>query len=207
MRTSLAVLVALALPRLAAADNHCELTATGDATATISVDAATTQQGKLTAATDYWMSEAQLRGALAQLAGLGGKLSKPEQARKVDDAMKRDPRFMLLSITCLADGGGVILSAARGSKYADLPFAPQTYAIAPSLEAKPGELTAMVHLVVDGKRESFAVKRPGKLVLTQFDGTGIAGSFTLEADARGAAPRHVSLTGQFHYACSGEACK
>lgn len=203
-------LLALALigPRLAAADpNHCEIAVTGDATAAIKADAADTHQGKLTAGTDYWMSEAQLRGALAVVEGIGSKLSKPEQARKVDEAMKKDPRFMVLIINCLTDEGGVIITAAQGSKYASVPHKPASYAIVPSSKAKPGEFTAMVHLKPDGKREHYSVTAPGKLELSQFDGKAIAGTFTFQADARGKAPKHATFTGSFHFACAGEGCK
>jgi hypothetical protein len=208
MRHSLvAFALALVGPRLAAADaNHCEITVTGDATAAIKADSADTRRGKLTAGTDYWMSEAQLRSALTTVAAMG-KLSKPDQARKVDEAMQRDPRFMLLIINCLTDDGGVIITAAPGTRYASVPFQSASYAIAPSGKSRPGDFTAMVHLKPDGKREPYAVSEPGKLVLSQFDGQAIAGTFTFKADSRGKTRKQATFAGSFHFACSGQACK
>ena len=191
----------------AAESNHCELTATGDSSLAIKADAPGGQQGKLTASTDYWLSDAQLRAALGALEGIGAKLGKDDKQRKVDEAMKKDPRFMLLLINCLSDEGGVVFSASSGSKYADIPLKPASYAIAPGVGARPGQVTAMFHLSPGGKRESYAIKEPGKLVLTQFDRKGIAGSFAFKAEGRGKDAKHVEVTGKFAYACSGEACQ
>jgi len=207
MRPHPVAIALLLAARLAAADNHCELTVSGDATATITGDAPDLRQGKLTAATDYWMSESQLRSALSTIEGLGKKLSKAEQDRKVDETLKKDPRFMLLMINCLTDEGGLIISASQGSRYASVPFKPATYPIVPTGKAKAGDFIAMVHLKPDGKRELYSITAPGKLVLSQFDTKGIAGTFTFKADSRGKTPKHVTFNGAFHNACSGDASK
>lgn len=194
---------------VAAADtNHCELSATGESSASIKVDApAGTAQGKLAASTDYWLSDAQIRMAVSTLQNLGSKLSPAEKQRKADEAMKKDPRFMLLIINCLADEGGIIFSAARDSKYADVPLEPASYSIVPNGRTRPGEFTVMFHLSPGGKRESYSVSEPGKLVLTQFDRKGIAGTFSFKAEQRGKTPKHVAVTGSFKYHCLGEACQ
>jgi len=190
-----------------AGTNHCELTATGDSTATIRADAAGTQQGKLAATTDYWLSDAQLRTALEVMEGIGSKVSKEDKRRKVDEAMKKNPRLMLLLVNCLTDEGGVIFSASSASKYADIPMRPATYPIAPVMGARAGQVTAMFHLSPGGKRESYAIQEPAKLVLTQFDKKGIAGTFSFKAESRGKTPRRVEIAGKFAYACNGDACQ
>jgi hypothetical protein len=195
---------------LAAADvNHCEITTTGDATATVKADAAAgAAKGKLSAATDYWLSDSDLRGAIGAVEGIGTKLSKEEKQRKIDEAMKKDPRFVLLLINCLTDDGGVIFSASDPSKYADVPMKPASYPIVPvSGTPKAGQVTAMFHLTTGGKRDSYRVTAPGKLVLTQFDKKGIAGTFSFKAEGRGKAAKHIDVTGKFSYECIGGACQ
>jgi hypothetical protein len=209
MRSIVALLTALLATASAAADtNHCELSVTGDANATIKVDAPLAgAQGKLAASTDYWLSDAQIRMALSALQSIGGKLPPAEKQRKVDEAMKKDPRLMLLIINCLTDEGGLIVAASGGSKYADVPFKPATYAIVPNRRTRTGEFTVMFHVSHGGKREAYAVSEPGKLALTQFDRKGIAGTFSFKAEQRGKEPKQVAVTGSFKYHCAGEACQ
>lgn len=194
---------------VAAADtDHCEIAVTGESNATIKVDAPVgTAQGKLAASTDHWLSDAQIRMAVSTLQNLGGKLTAAEKQRKVDEAMTKDPRFVLLIINCLADEGGIILSASSSSKYADVPLRPASYPVVPNGRTRPGELTVMFHLSPGGKRRSYSVTAPGKLVLTQFDRKGIAGTFRFKAEQGGKTPEHVAVTGSFHYHCTGEACQ
>jgi hypothetical protein len=207
MRSTAAVLTIVMLTASAAAEtNHCEISVTGDTNATIKADAPAST-GKLGASTDYWLTEAQLRMALSALQGIGKKLTREEKQRKVDEAMKKDPRFMLLIINCMTDEGGVMFSAASNSKYADVPLKPASYAVVPNRKARPGELTTMFHLVRGGKHESYSVSEPGKLSLTQFDRKGIAGTFSFKAEQRGKVPGRVTVTGTFKYHCLGEGCQ
>jgi len=213
-RTPLAAIAAIAASGLAggaaAADtDHCELTVSGDATAAIKADAPhDAGQGKLGASTDYWLSDAQLRMAVETMQNLGKKLGPADKQRKLDEAMRQDPRFMLLLINCLSDDAGLMLSASGQSKYADVPMKPASYPIVPAGRARAGELTAMFHLGGGAsKRETYVVAAPGKLTLTRFDREAIAGSFAFKAEQRGKAPRHITVTGSFHYRCSGDACQ
>jgi hypothetical protein len=215
-RAARAVVAAIATCLLAggpaAADtNHCEITVAGETTVGIKADAPRdAAQGKLTASTDYWLSDAQLHMAVETMQSLGKRLSPADKQRKLDEAMKKDPRFMLLLINCLSDDGGVILTASEASKYADVPMKPASYPIVPTdqVKAKAGELTAMFHLGGGaGKRETYVVTAPGKLTLTQFDRKAIAGTFTFKAEQRGKAPKHITVTGSFNYRCSGDACQ
>lgn len=194
---------------VAAADtNHCEIAVSGEATASIKADVSgETSQGKLAAVTDYWMSDAQLRTALGVTENLGSKATPAEKQRKVEEAMKKDPRFMLLVINCLTDDGGVVLSASSPSKYASVPFKPASYAIA-SEGAKAGEFIPMFHTGSGaGKRVGYRLAEPGKLTLTQFDRKAIAGTFTFKAESRGKDTKHVTVTGSFRYSCKGDACQ
>jgi hypothetical protein len=207
MRTLLIALAVVAPLRVAVADpNRCEIAVTGDTTLTIKAESASPQQGKLAASTDYWMSEEQIRFALSAMTGIASKLSQAELDKKVDAKMKADPRFMLLMINCMAPEGGVILGASSSSKYADVPYKPGTFRIAKD-DAKAGQFTIMMHLSPGGAYERWGLSEPGTLVLGQFDGKGIAGTFTLKAETRKPPVKHATFVGTFHYACLGAACK
>ena len=204
-----ALSILLAMPGAAAADtNHCEIAVAGDSTVRIAAEAPRDDaQGKLAAATDYWLSDGQLRMALSALLGAGSKLTPGERQRKVDEGMKKDPRLMVLMLSCLSDDGGIILSPAPGSKYADVPMKAGSYAIVPTGRTRPGEFTVMFHLAMRGKRESFSVAEPGKLAITRFDRRGISGTFRFRAEQRGKTGKKVDVNGSFSYACTGEACQ
>jgi len=194
--------------RVAVADNHCEITISGDSSASIKADApSTAAKGKLGLVTDYWLTDAELRTGIGVFVGLDSKLSKADKDKKIDEQLKKDPRFMLFILNCLTDEGGAIFSASNPSKYADVPMKPASHTIVAAGEGKAGDVTVMFHLSPGGKRESYRVKEPGKLVLTQFDKKGIAGTFSFKAEARGKTPKHVDVAGKFSYACTGGACQ
>ena len=201
--------ILMAMPAVAASEpNHCEIAIAGETTVRIAADAPRdATQGKLAASTDYWLSDGQLRMALETMEGLGSKLSPAEKQRKVDESMKKDPRFMVLLINCLSEEGGVIFSPTSGSKYAHVPMKAGSYAIVPNGRTRPGEFTAMFHLATRGKRESYSVAEPGKLVVTRFDRKGITGTFSFKAEQRGKGSKKVDVNGSFSYACTGEACQ
>lgn len=204
MRSAIGIVTLLVTGHLAAADNHCEIAVTGDSSASIRADMPpAAAKGKLAAVTDYWLSDAEIRTGVGVFVGLDGKLSRADKDRKIDEQMKKDPRFMLFILNCVTDEGGAILSASGPSKYGDFPFKPSSHTISPGA-GKPGEVTAMFHISPGGKRERFSVKEPGKLVLTQFDKKGIAGTFRFKGESRG---KRVDVSGKFSYACSGGACE
>ena len=200
--------------RLAAAEttNHCELTTTGDTTVSIKANAPSSaarakHKARLNATTDYWMTDAELRAALAALANPDVRASPADKQRKLDEAMKKDPRLMVLTISCMTEDGGVIFMAPDSAKYADVPFKRGSYSFAAMLGGKGGQLNAMFSLSSDKAHESYAVQGLGKLVLTQFDKKGIAGTFTFKAESRDNPPKHITVNGKFSYACIGGACK
>lgn len=193
----------------AAETNHCELATTGDRRASIAADAppgAAAGKDKLHAATDYWMTDADLRTALGARADFSSKRSAAERQRQIEAAMKRDPRLLLLTISCVTDEGGVVFTASARSRYADIPMKPGSHAIGVAGAARPGEVTATFQLSPNGKPETYQIKQPGKLVLTRFDRRTLAGTFTFAADSHGTESKHVEVTGRFTYHCTGAAC-
>ena len=60
-----------------------------------------------------------------------------EVDRKVDEAMKQDPRLWLLIMNCSTDDGSLNLGASNSSKSSDIAFGPHTYVIAS--DPKAGE--------------------------------------------------------------------
>src|SRR4051812_37476204 len=96
MRIAIGIVTLLLTGHLAAADNHCEITVTGDSSSSIKADLPqAASHGKLGAITDYWLSDAEIRTGLGAFTGLDSKASKADKQRKVDEQMKQDPRFML----------------------------------------------------------------------------------------------------------------
>lgn len=205
--TALGILIVLG--RAAAADsNHCEIAVSGEATASIKADVSgEVSQGKLAAVTDYWMSDAELRSALGITESVGSKETPAEKQRKVEEAMKKDPRFMLLVINCLTDDGGLVLGASPPSKYASVPLKAASYPIVAD-GTRGGEFVPMFHTGGGAaRRVSYRLTEPGKLTLTQFDRKAIAGTFTFKAESRGKDTKRVTVTGSFRYRCRGEACQ
>src|SRR5690242_18796912 len=120
------------------AQDRCEVHITGSQTLDI---IGTKPRGspsvKLSAGSEYWMTEDELRNAIATMVSFGDKRSKEEIDRKVDEEMKKDPRLWLLMMNCSTDEAFVNLSPSSSSKSADIPFGPHAYVIAS--DPKAGE--------------------------------------------------------------------
>jgi hypothetical protein len=185
--------------------DRCEIHVTGSQTVDIiGTKRRGAQDGKVSAGTEYWLTDGELRNALATFARLGGnKPSKEEVERKVDEGMKKDPRLWLLLINCATDDGFLNFSASNDSKSSDIPFGPHTYVIASA--PKAGELGAMFS-IKRGEHASYGVAAPGKLEITKFDATGIAGTFDFEAATHDKS-QHVTVKGSFDFGCAGQKCK
>src|SRR4051794_10328884 len=82
--------------------DHCEVHVTGAQTVDIvGSKPRGTPSGAISIGTEYWYSDDELRMALATMVRIGGdKPSKEEVDRKVDEAMKKDPRLWLLMMNC-----------------------------------------------------------------------------------------------------------
>jgi len=185
--------------------DHCEVHVTGSQT----VDIIGTKprgrlDGKVTAGSEYWFTDDELRGALATMVRIGGdKPSKEEVNRKVDEAMKKDPRLWLLMINCSTDDGFLNLGASNSSRSSDIPFGPHTYVIAS--DPKAGEFGGMFS-IQQGKHVSYQFAAPGKLEITKFDAAGITGTFGFEAATHDNSQR-VTVKGSFDFGCAGQKCK
>ena len=164
----------------------------------------------MVAGSDYWNSERQIRKALE----VSMASNDPQREAKVEAKMKRDPRFVLLTLSCRGDGDtrhdrGPTLSA-RG-KYADVPMKPGEYRITPRSKKEPGTFNASINTRARG------VWRPtgGTVRISQFDRTGIKGTFDFEATAatfgaKKAKARSITVRGRFDIPCAasgGDRCE
>jgi hypothetical protein len=185
--------------------DRCEVHVTGSQTLDIiATKPRRSPDGKVSAGTEYWLTDEELRYALATLVRIGGdKPSKAEVDRKVEEGMKKDPRLWLLLMNCSTDDVFVNLSASNSSRSSDIPFGPHTYAI--TSDPKAGEFSAMFS-IEQGKHASYHLAAPGKLEITKFDATGITGTFGFEAEARDKGQR-VTVKGSFDFGCAGRKCK
>jgi hypothetical protein len=188
---------------------RCEVNVSGDENVSFSSGGGVAAVGS-----DYWYSEDELRKSLRALARLGGAKSDAEIDREVDAAMKQDPRLTLLVVNCGSPGdkagGSLSLLPGNESRYADVPFGAKSYTIASGGalggNARAGEFNAVFSL----KDGIWALDEPGKLEITRFDKTGIAGRFTFRASERFAdgTPRNVTVQGTFDFPCQmGANCK
>ena len=200
-------------PGSSSSGKGCEVKVTGDTE--ISVKSAYSAGGS-GAGADYWTSDDELRAALLALAKAGNAgISDADAKKKVDEEMRKDPRFFLLIVNCVApEPEDVSISFLPGgeSKYADVPFGPKKYTLPPGGtlggDTKPGEFSV---LFVIGDR-FFDLAEPGELNITKFDASGIAGTFKFTAKeseflATGT-PWKVKVEGSFDYPClGGSKCK
>jgi hypothetical protein len=183
--------------------DRCEVHVTGAQTVDI---IGTKSRGapdpKMSAGSEYWMTEEELRNALAMMMRIGGdKPSKQEVDRKLDEKMKNDPRLWLLVMNCSTDDGFLSLSASNSSKSRDIPFGPHTYVIAS--DPKAGEFGGMFS-TKQGKHTSYGLAAPGTLEITKFDATGVTATFSFEAYN---GSQRVSVKGSFDFGCAGQKCK
>jgi hypothetical protein len=199
--TVIAALLMLGSPTLAvAAPDECQITATGDLTFS------TSQKGHLgSVGTDYWMTEDELKmGLRAMVATLGGKkLSDTEKDAKVDEAMKKDPRFLILLLNCETKDASVAFGPARDTKYKHLPMKPGKYTVNNGMKARPGEISALLNIKADSG--SWTPEPGGTFEITAWDKKHIAGTFELGVKTK---DRKAQLKGSFDFPCrAGQACE
>lgn len=177
----------------------CAIQVTGDTTASW----VTPGGSRASTTTDYWLSDQEIRTALEVTARALGSADPAALARTVDQALHKDPRLVLLMVTCGSEQGSLVISASPHARYADVPFAPKRYAIRSQRDAAPGELVALFSLQGGGPR--YAIDR-GMLDLTRFDATGLAG--TLAMTLTSAEGKTIEVTGTLDYPCAGQgACR
>lgn len=167
------------------ASGECEVNVTGDQQVSYKA-----QGGNTAVGADYWfVSEDEL-------------------------AKLKEPKYYLLIVNCLSGTGdnknSLSFMPSPATTFKDLPFKPAEYVIpAGGLlggAEKPGEMSVLLSV---GK-SVYKVAEPGKLSITKFDRSGIAGTFSFKAEeglAEGT-PKKISVSGKFDYACpSGPNCK
>jgi hypothetical protein len=167
----------------------CSVQVTGSATAAW-VGYQGEDAAKVAAASDYWATEAELRASLEWLGNaLNMDKKPPEQLKKeLEVNMKKDPRIAILTMTCVTADGTLTLQPSPKSKYKDVPFAPGSYVV--KADPGPGEFQALVRLS-DG---AFYHVDAGKLTVSKFDASGVAGTVSLQASSRAGAKLDVAAT-------------
>lgn len=164
----------------AAGFGSCKVSVTGAVTKTFEAPGGMSALGS-----DYFMSDDELRKALAVLSGPDG----------VDEAMKKDPRIYTLIVNCVTKGLNLNFLPGKGTTYADVPFGPKRYAITSGREDGKGKMRVM--LLVDD--QSYSPAPGGFLEVTKLDETGLAGTFQFEATG---APGKIQVSGTIDYACA-----
>ena len=186
----------------------CEVTVTGDESASFK-----TPGGLGAVATDYWFTEDEIRQSLRWLVSGEGK-SKEQVERELDEAMAKEPRVTLLGLGCAdakrPQADGISFVVGKGSRYADMPFAPKRYVIAAGSGTGDGVRTGQFGVLMTVNGTPYKPAEPGELNITKFDRSGIAGTFrfiAVEVVPKGAAKR-ITVEGTFDYGCVGGAvCK
>ena len=148
------------------------------------------------AATDYWFSDLDLKEVIESFVGPG-----EDKARKLVLGMRKNPRFVILLLNCMADEGRLFIRAAPKSTYQDVPRKPWSYKIAPERTAAPGQFVASAVKV--GK--AYYRVTDGQLDIKKFNFEGVAGTFSFRA-----APfkledkaKVINLEGAFNFPCIG----
>jgi hypothetical protein len=185
--------------------DRCEIHVTGSETLDV---IATKPRGspnpQLSVGTEYWMTDDEIRYALAAMGSIGAdKAQKAELERKVDEQMKKDPRLWLLIMNCGTDDTFLNFSSSNDSRSSDIPFGPHRYVV--SSEPKAGEFSKMFS-IKKGERVGYRSASPGKLEITKFDATGITAAFSFESETDDKS-KHISVKGSFDFGCVGGKCK
>jgi hypothetical protein len=171
--------------------------------------------GNMAVASDHWYTKAELRDALLKIEAMGAANPSEAAKAKVDKAMKEGAQMMgPLVLNCVStEGMGKgnlnILPGSRNSMER-IPFKPGKVRLVSDMP-KPGELSVKLAIGED----TFVLTRPGELVLTRFDGSGITGTFRYEAkkfvpiyEPQGPEQK-VTVVGTFDFPCpySSEICR
>jgi len=174
----------------------CDVTVTGARSL-----AYRTPGGALTFATDYWLTDVQMRELLEVEAREDEMIAEDDVAWFVDLGMSRDPRAFPMAIFCSSQEASVSLVPGSQSRYADVPFRPKAYEIAPvsrADDAIAGNFAALVALMENGESVTYAVMEPGTLEIEVFHRSRIDGAFAFQA-ARAEGGDVVQVTGRFSF--------
>lgn len=177
----------------------CQVQVSGAATAAWAGewrDSDDDSSGDVGAASDYWLTNEDMKEVAESLAGPGGRAG-----RKLVELMRRVPRVAILLLNCSTPQGHVFLRPAVKSVYDDVPRKAQPYKIVAEKTAVPGQF------VVSGLRvgRSYYQVTDGRLDLKKFSFDGVAGTFTLKASLLGtpAKAQDITVQGTFNFPCTG----
>lgn len=153
------------------------------------------QSGNVGAASDYWLTDEDMKEVAESMDGPGSK------ARKLTMLMRRVPRIAILLLNCATPEGHVFIRPANKSVYDDVPRKAQPYKIVAEKTATPGQFVASSLRV----GTSYYQVTDGRLDLKKFNFDGAAGTFTLKASLAGAADKGKDITvqGTFNFPCTG----
>ncbi|NVJ23292.1 MULTISPECIES: hypothetical protein [Myxococcus] len=189
------------LPALAAKrEGTCEVRVMGG------VQMAFTGQGGTQSATsDHWVSPEEMSQLLAKVASKSKKTPNKTQADLEKQAARGGGLVGPLSLHCISASDGALgsLSILPGTNTKEsVPFKPGTYSLV-TFEEKRGQLPVALRL----KGINYMLTEPGVLVLTRFDSTGVAGTFTFNARTHdsankpGVTVRNIRVAGSFDIPC------
>lgn len=203
MRHAAAVAFALlfCLPALAARrEGTCEVRVTGGVPMSF-----TGKGGTQSATSDHWVSPEEMGQLLAKVASRSKKDPNKTQAALERQAARGAGLVGPLSVHCISTSNGALgsLSILPGTNTKEsVPFKPGQYTLV-TFEEKRGQLPVALRL----KGITYMLTEPGVLVLTRFDSTGVAGTFTFNARTHdsankpGVTVRNIQVTGSFDIPC------
>ena len=163
--------------------------------------------GSMAVASDHWYTKAELRDALLMIETMGAANPSEAAKAKVDKAMKGGAQMVgPLVLNCVSSEGmskgNLNILPGSSNSLQRIPFKPGKVRLV-SGSPKPGELSVKLSIGDD----TFVLTRPGELVLTRFDGSGITGTFRYEAkkfvpiyEPQGPEQK-VTVVGNFDFPC------
>jgi hypothetical protein len=151
--------------------------------------------------TDYWRTDAEARELIRGVLRFDEyRVYEEDEEYLTEQAMARDPRLTLFVMDCNGEQGGVTLVPGKFSRYADVPFRPNTYEIAPAANMEAvteGVFLATISVGSGAASRDYTVVEPGVLNITVFNELQIAGTFTFKATS--ADGQVIVMQGKFDY--------
>jgi hypothetical protein len=197
---------------------NCDINITGAATISnksktfVVPDSASYQQKadakRVNATADYWLSDSEMRSQLETAASfkLGSKKTPASLKQEVDSRMLKDPRLYLVTMICGDKNLSLMLSPAKESKYANVPFKPGHYVIAQKgANTSPGQFIAELTIGEAPNGDIYRPSAPGTIDIEQFDTKGLAGKFSYKAMSFNGS-KTIDVSGSFKYTCLGGNC-
>jgi hypothetical protein len=163
---------------------------------------------RVNATADYWLNDSEMRAQLETAASfkLGSKKTPASLKQEVDARMLKDPRLYLVTMSCGDKNLTLMLSPAKESKYANVPFKPGHYVIAQKgATTSSGQFIADLTIGEAPNGDIYRPSAPGTIDIEQFDTKGLAGKFSFTA-ASFDKTKAIDVSGSFKYTCLGGNC-